>query len=94
VIGAETLSRITDWTDRSTCVLFGDGAGAVVLQAGATPGGVLASVLGADGSGGEVLIRRRRSAHPATAETVAARQHLSRCRGSRCSVLPPGSCPK
>ena len=55
VIGAETLSRITDWTDRDTCVLFGDGAGALVLQANRARGGVLGSVLGADGSGGDLL---------------------------------------
>jgi len=48
VIGAETLSRITDWTDRSTCVIFGDGAGAVVLKPAAEPG-ILSCHLGADG---------------------------------------------
>jgi 3-oxoacyl-[acyl-carrier-protein] synthase III len=49
VIGAEIFSRILDWTDRGTCVLFGDGAGAVILQASATPG-ILSSHLHADGS--------------------------------------------
>lgn len=49
VIGAETLSRIVDWTDRTTCVLFGDGAGAVVLEASAEPG-ILSSHLHADGA--------------------------------------------
>jgi 3-oxoacyl-[acyl-carrier-protein] synthase-3 len=49
VVGAETLSRILDWTDRSTCVLFGDGAGAVVLEAAEAPG-VLATRLHADGA--------------------------------------------
>ena len=48
VIGAETMSRIIDWTDRETCVLFGDGAGAVILEAAETPG-ILYSTLGADG---------------------------------------------
>jgi 3-oxoacyl-[acyl-carrier-protein] synthase-3 len=48
VIGAETMSRIIDWTDRETCVLFGDGAGAVVLEAADEPG-ILYSTLGADG---------------------------------------------
>ena len=56
VVGAETLSRVVDWTDRNTCVLFGDGAGAVVVSACAERCGVLASVLGSDGSGGELLI--------------------------------------
>ena len=84
VIGAETLSRITDWTDRSTCVLFGDGAGAVVLQASDAPGGVLASVLGADGSGGEVLILPAGgSALPTTIQTVVARQHFIRMQGQQ-----------
>jgi 3-oxoacyl-[acyl-carrier-protein] synthase III len=48
VIGAETMSRIMDWTDRETCVLFGDGAGAVILEAAEEPG-ILYSTLGADG---------------------------------------------
>jgi 3-oxoacyl-[acyl-carrier-protein] synthase-3 len=48
VIGAETMSRIIDWTDRETCVLFGDGAGAVILEAAETPG-IIYSTLGADG---------------------------------------------
>jgi 3-oxoacyl-[acyl-carrier-protein] synthase-3 len=54
VVGAETLSRIIDWTDRSTCVLFGDGAGAVVLRASDSPG-ILNSHLHADGSYKELL---------------------------------------
>ncbi|HEB98097.1 MAG TPA: ketoacyl-ACP synthase III [Thiotrichales bacterium] len=49
VVGAETLSRIVDWTDRSTCVLFGDGAGAVVLEAADEPG-IISTHLHADGS--------------------------------------------
>jgi 3-oxoacyl-[acyl-carrier-protein] synthase III len=55
VIGAESLSRVTNWTDRGTCVLFGDGAGAAVLEASDRPGGVLTSDLGADGSGGDLI---------------------------------------
>jgi 3-oxoacyl-[acyl-carrier-protein] synthase-3 len=54
VIGAETLSRIVDWSDRTTCVLFGDGAGAVVLQASDEPG-ILSTHLHADGSYNELL---------------------------------------
>jgi 3-oxoacyl-[acyl-carrier-protein] synthase-3 len=54
VIGAETMSRIIDWKDRETCVLFGDGAGAVVLEAAESPG-VLYSTLGADGRYRELL---------------------------------------
>ncbi|MDR3138544.1 MAG: ketoacyl-ACP synthase III [Treponema sp.] len=65
VIGAEILSRITDWTDRGTCVLFGDGAGAVILEKTGAPRegpekrGLLRTVLGADGSGWEHLIMPR-----------------------------------
>jgi 3-oxoacyl-[acyl-carrier-protein] synthase-3 len=58
VIGTETLSRIVDWTDRSTCILFGDGAGAFVLQGRDTPGGVRCTVLHSDGSGGDYLFAR------------------------------------
>jgi 3-oxoacyl-[acyl-carrier-protein] synthase-3 len=82
VAGAETLSRITDWADRNTCVLFGDGAGAVILQASEAAGGVLSSVLGADGSGGKLLIQPAGgSARPASIETVAARQHFVQMAG-------------
>ena len=56
VIGSETLSRIIDWNDRNTCVLFGDGAGAVVVSGSELPGGILSSALGSDGSGGDHLI--------------------------------------
>jgi 3-oxoacyl-[acyl-carrier-protein] synthase-3 len=65
VIGAEALTRITDWTERGTCVLFGDGAGAVLLEKTEAPAGepekrgLLRTVLGADGSGAEHLIMRR-----------------------------------
>ncbi len=55
IIGAETLSRVVDWSDRGTCILFGDGAGAVVLQGSTIPGGVLSSVLRSDGSGWDML---------------------------------------
>lgn len=55
VIGAETMSRVLDWSDRSTCILFGDGAGAVVLKGSSIPGGVLASTMRSDGSGGNLL---------------------------------------
>lgn len=55
VIGAETMSRVLDWNDRSTCVLFGDGAGAVVLKGSSVPGGVMATTLRSDGSGADLL---------------------------------------
>lgn len=65
VIGAEILSKITDWKDRSTCVLFGDGAGAAIIDktdaptSGPGKRGLLRSILGSEGSGGEHLILRR-----------------------------------
>lgn len=83
VIGAETLSRIVDYEDRNTCVLFGDGAGAVVLQGSDKPGGVLASVLGADGSGGGLLQQPAGgSRHPASQETVDSRMHFIKMHGN------------
>lgn len=82
VIGTETLSRITDWTDRTTCVIFGDGAGAVILQANGADGGVLSSTLGADGSGGDLLIiPGGGSRHPASHHSVAERLHYLKMRG-------------
>jgi 3-oxoacyl-[acyl-carrier-protein] synthase-3 len=82
VIGAETLSRIVDWTDRQTCVLFGDGAGAVVVSASETPGGILSSVLGADGSGGDDLILPAGgSRFPTSHETVDQGLHYARMNG-------------
>lgn len=56
VVGSEVLTRHVDWTDRSTCVLFGDAAGAVVVQASSDPGGPLAIDLGSDGTGGDLLM--------------------------------------
>lgn len=55
VVGTETMSRVTDWNDRGTCILFGDGAGAVVLKGSSIPGGVMSSSLRSDGSGGNLL---------------------------------------
>ena len=77
LVGAETLSRITDWTDRNTCVLFGDGAGAAVLGRVEKGYGVLSLDLGADGSGGSHLIQPAGgSRKPTTHETVDAHEHL------------------
>lgn len=76
VIGSETMSRLLNWNDRSTCVLFGDGAGAVVLQASDRPGGVLATALHADGSGGDLLtVPAGGSQLPTSQETVEKNQH-------------------
>jgi 3-oxoacyl-[acyl-carrier-protein] synthase-3 len=82
VIGAETLSRIVDWTDRETCVLFGDGAGAVLVAASEVPGGILACELGSDGSGGNALILPAGgSAMPTSLETVSSGQHYVKMDG-------------
>jgi 3-oxoacyl-[acyl-carrier-protein] synthase-3 len=81
VVGGDVLSRIVDWEDRSTCVLFGDGAGAVVLER-VSDGGFLGFELGADGSGGpQLYIPAGGSRQPATAESVAARQHFAKMNG-------------
>jgi 3-oxoacyl-[acyl-carrier-protein] synthase-3 len=82
IVGAETLSRLVDWSDRNTCVLFGDGAGAFVLQAAEEMGGVLSSVMRSDGSGGDLLvIPAGGSRHPTTAETVQERLHYIQMNG-------------
>jgi len=66
VIGAEMLSRIADWTDRNSCILFGDAAGAVVLEASDVPGGSWHTILKADGSGADLIYREGGSRAPAT----------------------------
>ena len=82
VVGAETLSRIVNWNDRNTCVLFGDGAGAVVLRANGTNGGVLSTVLGSDGSGGNLLyVPAGGSRDPACHRTVSEGLHYIHMQG-------------
>jgi 3-oxoacyl-[acyl-carrier-protein] synthase-3 len=82
VIGVEVLSRFLDWEDRNTCVLFGDGAGAVILSASDQPGGLLGIDLFSDGTGCEgIIVPAGGSARPASAETVAAKQHTIRMLG-------------
>lgn len=82
VIGAETLSRFTNWEDRNTCILFGDGAGAFILQASEEPGGYLGSVLRSDGSGGELLLLRAGGSFmPASHETVQEGLHFIQMNG-------------
>jgi 3-oxoacyl-[acyl-carrier-protein] synthase-3 len=76
VIGVEVLSRFLNWHDRNTCVLFGDGAGAVILSASEQAGGLLGFDLFSDGTGCEgIIVPAGGSARPASAETVAANQH-------------------
>lgn len=83
VIGADCLSKITDYTDRSTCVLFGDGAGAVVLGPVREGYGILASQLGSDGSLGHLLyLPAGGSRRPASERTVAERLHYIKMSGN------------
>ncbi len=83
IIGAETLSKITDWEDRSTCVLFGDGAGAVIIRNAQNGSEILYQCMGADGSGADLLeVPAGGSACPATIETVKDRQHYIKMKGN------------
>ncbi len=83
VIGAECLSKITDYTDRNTCILFGDGAGAVVLGEVPEGRGFLSFELGADGSGGELLkLAGGGSRMPSSQSTVDNKQHYIYMAGS------------
>lgn len=84
VVGVEVLSRITDWTDRSTCVLFGDAAGAVVLQRIPEDGrGIIADYLAADGSRGpDLYMPGGGSLIPATHESVDRREHYLKMNGN------------
>lgn len=76
VIGADKMSSITDYTDRTTCTLFGDGAGAVLLEPTTEDVGVMDFVFHADGSGGKYLnLKAGGSVRPASHETVDAREH-------------------
>ena len=83
IIGAEKLSSVTDWTDRTTCVLFGDAAGAAVLHKVDQPGiGILGSALGADGEFADNLyIAAGGSVRPADAKSVEERAHCIRMNG-------------
>jgi 3-oxoacyl-[acyl-carrier-protein] synthase-3 len=82
VIGADKLSAIIDWNDRNTCVLFGDGAGAAVLQSRPGSHGLLATCMGADGSKAQLLsMPGGGSRCPATPDSVTARLHYLRMDG-------------
>lgn len=82
VIGADLVSRVIDYTDRGTCILFGDGAGAAVISRGSDRYGILASYIGADGRGGKHLyMPGGGSARPASLESLEARQHYLKMNG-------------
>ena len=82
VIGAEVLSSITDWQDRNTCVLFGDGAGAAVLSE-VKSGGILSTYMGCDGAMGDLLtLPAGGSRNPITHKTIDNRMHYIKMRGN------------
>lgn len=83
VVGAEKLSSVVDWSDRTTCVLFGDGAGAVLLETTPEPSvGLLGNLLGADGNNAELLhCAGGGSAAPATADSLRDGNHFLRMNG-------------
>jgi len=82
VIGAETLSRITDYTDRSSCILFGDGAGAVVLKRSSDPGrGLIYSSLHADGAGADAMKCIPGSRFPLNQQMILDRDHFMKIKG-------------
>ena len=82
VIGTEILSSITDWEDRSTCVLFGDGAGAAVLEP-VKKGGILSALLGSDGTAADILkVPAGGSLLPATHQTLKGRLHFIKMHGA------------
>ncbi len=84
VIGADTMSRIIDYTDRSTCILFGDGAGAMLIERGVEGEGFIGFLNEIDGSGGDSLkMPAGGSRMPATAETVEKRQHFVKQDGQQ-----------
>jgi len=83
LVGVEILTKITDWTDRSTCVLFGDGAGAVVLQASSNGRGLLGTFIAADGRLGDKLsMPAGGSLVPATHESVEKKLHCLKMEGN------------
>jgi 3-oxoacyl-[acyl-carrier-protein] synthase III len=82
VVGTEVLSRFMNWKDRNTCILFGDGAGAFVLQASDIPGGVMSAVMHSDGSGADSLTLLGGGSHyPASEMTIHEGKHFVQMDG-------------
>lgn len=82
VIGAEALSKLVDWTDRNTCILFGDGAGAVVLKADQEEG-ILSGCLAGDGSYDDlIMVPAGLSKNPASPETIEKKMHYVKMKGN------------
>ena len=83
VVGTDKMSAIVDYTDRATCVLFGDGAGAVLLEPNSNGYGIMDTVLHSDGSGAQYLHQKAGGSRmPPTAETVAKRMHYVHQEGA------------
>jgi 3-oxoacyl-[acyl-carrier-protein] synthase-3 len=83
LVGAEILSRFTDWEDRTTCIIFGDGAGAAVIQRHAGKRGILSTHLHSDGSLGELIhVPAGGALHPASHETIRKRMHFIKMKGN------------
>ena len=83
LVGAEVLSRFTDWEDRTTCILFGDGAGAVVIQRHAGKRGILSTHLHSDGAFSDLLhVPAGGASHPASHDTIRKRMHFIRMKGN------------
>lgn len=83
VVAAEALSKIIDWEDRNTCVIFADGAGAAIVKASDDNSGIISCYLGADGSGANLVgVPAGGSRMPASVETVKQRQHYMKMKGN------------
>lgn len=83
LVGAEVLSRFTDWEDRTTCILFGDGAGAAVIQRHAGKRGILSTHLHSEGSLGDLIhVPGGGAQHPASHDTIRKRMHFIKMKGN------------
>ncbi|MEQ8477718.1 beta-ketoacyl-ACP synthase III [Fulvivirga sp.] len=83
VLGADKMSSIIDYTDRTTCIIFGDGGGAVLLEPSTDENGIIDAIHKSDGTGAEFLkMKAGGSAYPATHETVDAKEHYARQDGA------------
>jgi len=83
VVASETLSKIVDWQDRNTCVIFADGAGAAVIGPSSDSGRIISSYLGADGGGADLVgVPAGGSRLPASLQTVQNRQHYMKMKGN------------
>ena len=84
VIGVDTMTSILDFKDRETCIIFGDGAGGVILEPSKSDNGIISSILRTDGSGASSLnVLAGGSRKPATEETIANREHFIRQDGKK-----------